>query len=74
MAVMLNMVDAADGFLVYPSCSHSIFTRAIKLLQSQFPQVFSGTLVAMYLPDTEDGLSKQKPQYFNIGEESEHDG
>jgi hypothetical protein len=50
MAVMLNMVDAADGYPLYYSHSHSIFTRAIKLLQSQYPQVFSGTLVAVYLP------------------------
>jgi hypothetical protein len=27
----------------------SLFTCAIKLLQSQFSQVFSGTLVALYL-------------------------
>jgi hypothetical protein len=48
LADMLNMMDAADGLPLYPSCSHSIFTRAIRLLQSQYPQVFSGTLVAVY--------------------------
>ena len=46
---MLNMVDAAYGFPVYPSRSHSIFTSAIRLLQSQYPQIFSGVLVALYL-------------------------
>jgi hypothetical protein len=49
MAVMLNMVDAADGFPVYPPCPHSIFIRAINLLQSQYPQIFPGALVALYL-------------------------
>jgi hypothetical protein len=43
------MMDAADGFPLYLSRSYSLFTRAIKLLQSQYPLVFSGTLVAEYL-------------------------
>jgi hypothetical protein len=46
---MLNMMDAAAGFPLYLSRSHSLFARAIKLLQSQYPLVFSGTLVAEYL-------------------------
>jgi hypothetical protein len=41
-------MEAAVGFPLYPSRQHSIFTWAIKLLQSQNPQVLSGILVAVY--------------------------
>ncbi len=37
MAVMSNMMDAADGFPLCPSRSYSFFLGTIKSLHSQYP-------------------------------------
>lgn len=41
-------MDAVDGFLIYHSRHHSIYTCVIKLLQYKYPHIFSGALVALY--------------------------
>ena len=49
MAIMLNMTDSAERSSHHPARSLFILTFTISSLHSQYPQFFSGTLVAKCL-------------------------